>query len=217
MVSLETKEKIALGVFIFSVLAVMFVGFFLTQDLIQNSTKIAGGAIQNTQEVKEQASLCTAKEDYCSGKTLIKEYCEDNEKKYQEIECEFDCDGGVCVNFATQYTYRGSGGSGGSKKTNIASTSGNIYDIGELTSEQTLEVLKQDIIILSISGTEYSVEVQDVTATHATLSISNSQITIEVGEDAQLDLNNDGDFEVYVRVRSTNAITKKVKLTFDLA
>lgn len=238
------KENIALGIFIFSILIVVGLISFafngnLTGKVIQDNKNAQNSIGQNSESkinctdsdgsnytVKGIVSYCdesecSSKEDSCSGKKLTEWYCENNEKKYREYNCENDCDDGVCLSIAKKYTYSyssggGSGGrssSGGTSST-VAVNTGQTYDLGELNSENILDIVKDDNINFKISGVSYSIKLEDNTESQVTIT---SVGLLNIGGERRIDLNSDNNPDLYIKVRSINVITKKVKLVLNKA
>ncbi len=245
-------EKIALGVFVFSILAVLiltpftFLGNNITGNVVQDqeTNTIQGETNVNlvqptcsdsdsgkTYSVKGNVKYCndkaecSSKEDSCSGKKLIEWYCQNNERHSEEHECESDCDEGACVNLVNKYTYPyssggGGGGSGGSSSggggTPAVVNTGQTYSIGELSSENTLDIVRYDSIKFTISGTEHLINLQDNTNTLATISVDGITYPFNIGEEKRIDLNSDGNPELYIKLRSINTLNGKVTLTLNL-
>jgi hypothetical protein len=243
MGEIETKENFALGIFVFSMLTLVFISFFVfrgevtgnvVNDIPTNENQIGNVAITCSDSdgglneyIKGTVNYCvngkcSKESDYCSGKILTDFYCEDNEKKSEEHECKFDCDNGVCLELAKDYEYYGGGRSGGggvrgSGTTTSTNTLGETYDLNELNSENTLEIVKYDKINFKISGNQYILNLDEITETQVKMSISGNLITLNTGEDINLDLNNDEANDLYIRLRSISIVNGKVKLTLNLA
>jgi hypothetical protein len=163
---------------------------------------------------------CLSKEDSCSGKKLIEGYCDSNEKNYEEYECDFDCYEGVCVNLVKEYKYKkGSGGSngGGSGASSNPSTTvtdiSQTYDLGELISESSLEIVKNERVKFIITGQEYTLTMTGNTESDATMITNDGQIfNLNTGSDKNIDLNSDGVSELYIKISLINTISHKVKI-----
>lgn len=230
---MKYKESIALGVFIFSVLMIVVLLAFMFQGNLTG--RVTGG---NTEEniiscsdsdgknyeirgiVNYCNGGCSENEDSCSGRNVIEWYCENNEKKSEEHACEYDCNNGVCVQFVSEYKYvvTGSGGGGGGSSS-TSSTSAAVpsqiyqtYNLGEISTQQTAEIIKGESIKFSINGAEYSFRLEDSNPSQATLSIVG---VINVGEDKAVDLDSDGESDIYFRVESISVTTKKVELVIS--
>jgi len=244
------KEKIALGVFIFSVLVL---ALLISTAILQTPREITGRAVEKTEEktsveisekscadsdagrnygVKGEVSYCDSEgkclseEDFCSGKKLTERYCENNENKYEEKECDVECDSGACLSIVTKYTQvvssRGGGGrgsSGGGTSGGVAAVeTGETHDIGQLSLEHTLEIAKNDEIKLNFGGQDYALTLKELTGAQATININTgATLILAVGKEEKMDLNNDGITDGYIRVRNINTITGKVKITLNLA
>jgi len=244
-----TKEKIALGIFIVSILAlIILMPFAFFQSRTTGKAVETVGGVEKVEKTTGEITCsdsdsgrnyyikgvvdycdsngCSSKEDSCSGKKLIERYCENNKENYEEHNCEFDCDNGVCVNLVTKYKYTGGGGGGGGSgggttttSTSAATESYQTYDFGALASEHHIDILKNDNIKLSISGTEYTLTLSDNTETQVTITNTNDgqTYTLNVGSDRNIDLNSDGISEIYIKIESVNTITNKVKLILRAA
>ncbi len=178
------------------------------------------GAVESCIDAK-----CSGKEDSCSGKTLIEWYCQNNEAKNEEHECEFECDNGMCLKVAKEYKLVGSGGGGGGggssgggiSSPTPAATTGQIYNLRELSSEQTIEIIKIENVQFSISGIEHLLSLHDNSETQATVNIDSAgAISLNVGNEKNIDLNNDGVYDLYIKLNSINIITNKIRLTLSL-
>lgn len=100
----------------------------------------------------------------------------------------------------------GGGGGGGIGKT--------IKNLGELNIIQTIEISSNENVKFNISGIAHSVSVINVTETKATIVVESKQQTfvLSVGEEKEVDLNEDNKAEIKIKVKSINILTKKVKL-----
>ena len=138
----DKKEKIALGTFIFSVVAVLVLFLVIAvqnritgqvtqeHEEINNTSVYAGESIEKEIKCEDSdgstnydlkgtlvycdESGCFKKEDYCSGNNVIEWFCENKEGKSKEFECEFECDDGVCLTALKKYTSSGGIRRGGS-------------------------------------------------------------------------------------------------------
>lgn len=242
---MEIKQKIALGIFILSVIVlVILIPFAFFQNKITGKVvetvekgieKTAGevtctdsdnGKNYNIKGIVDycDSSGCSSEKDSCSDKKLTEWFCENNERHYEEHNCEFDCDDGVCVNLVTKYKYTGGGGGGGGGAAVVTTTPttateiGQTHDLSELTSEHYLELIKGDNIKFSINSQAYTLTLTDNTETQLTISASNGQtFTLIVGSDRNIDLNNDNISEIYIKIQSINMLTGKIKLIFRAA
>lgn len=231
------KEKLVLSIFVFSILMVIVLSFFafsfnLTGRVIDEAG--AGQQIQTCSDsdgknynVKGTLEYCTngnclTERDSCSGKKVVEFYCENNEKKSEEKECSYDCDDGICIESAGDYKLAGTGGgivgssSGSTTTTTATAVSGETYDLGSLTSEQTLEIVKNDNVKFKISGTEYSLNLKDNSETQATIVHNAGIEIINVGEKKEIDLNSDGTKDIYLKVKTISVVSGKVKLILNL-
>ena len=239
------KEKVVLGVFIFSVLMVVILLFFAFQSRI---TGKAVGEISEEEKTTENKQVCSdsdgvnynikgtaeycnsegnclSYQDSCSGKMLTEWSCQGNEAKSQEHECEVECNDGICLKIAKEYKIVGSGGggggsggsAGGSAPIPAATTSTEqTYNLGEIVSEQALDIIKKDSIQFSILGKGYLLTLQDNTETQATFAIGAQSFSLKTGVTKNVDLNNDGVSDLYLKLHSINIITNKVKVVLDI-
>jgi len=236
----DVKEKLALGVFISSIALIVLLLF-----LVSFRQGITGGVIEDLKEEQKIAEFscedsdngrnysvkgsvkycndngCSSEQDSCSGDNLIEWFCLDNNRDYEKVLCNFECDDGVCVDKVIKYkTSAGGVGGGGSSSSSSSSgggttttqTQGQIYELGELTSEQTLEVMKYDDIKFSINFNAYTLDVSDNTETLVSFSFSSQSIGISVGEETAIDLNSDSNQDIYIKVKSINLVTSKITL-----
>ena len=171
---------------------------------------------------------CSREKDLCSGKTLRERYCNNEEISYEDYECESECDSGACINLLKDYKHSYSGGSGGGSSEGrggvtisapgISQESRHTYNLGELNSEHSLEIIKGDNIKFSIGAKEYLLKLEDNTETQMTMNINSAQqFILSIGEEKNIDLDNDGTFEISLRLKSINIITQKISLFINLA
>ncbi len=232
------KEKIALGVFIFSILVIVILFFFMFQGVLigkvveETKEQTAEGQGQITCSDSDNkdyyikgaidycdANGCSSKEDFCSDKKLTEWYCENSEAKYEEIECEDGCSKGVCLTLATKYKYTGGGGGSGGASGGgttggggaIITSTGQTYNLGELTSEQTLELSQYDSASFSVASKGYMLSLTGTTETKVTILYEGSELSINVGEE------NNNISGIYLKLKSINIITNKAKLSLGLA
>src|SRR3989338_5548960 len=128
---MDKKETITLGIFVFFLLATVILLFFavpregIIGKAVTETDKdkvISSQAITNElgcadsdsgRNYFEQGSVnycnsdnnCFTQKDSCSGKKLSEWYCENNEARYEEHECEDVCEEGVCVTIAKKFVY----------------------------------------------------------------------------------------------------------------
>jgi len=166
---------------------------------------------------------CSDEKDYCSSKKLTEWYCEKNQKKSIEYECEFSCDDGACVSLATKYeseyttVSRGGGGGGsggdGASGTGFTEGSGTTYELGSLISEQTIYPSKNDNIKFNLVA-DYTLTISDNSKTQITISVvgTSQSFMLNVRDDNNLDLNQDTINDIYMKIVSINAITGKIEI-----
>ena len=104
----------------------------------------------------------------------------------------------------TSSSSSGGGGGGG----------GGAIVLGELVlgESQTKELLKDGKIKFNISDVEHTLALVDFTDTQATITIESEKqtITLAIGEEAKIDLDKDSIYDVSIKLKSINSITKKV-------
>lgn len=247
----EKSEKISLSIFIFCLVALAtlsllafsggLTGKSITEigkdKVLQNgANKVSCTDSDNGQNylIKGNTKYCGSddncftKEDSCSGKTIVEQFCENNQAIYIEHECEVDCYEGTCVTLAKKFEYAnkgdgGGGGGGGSESTTTSTTNANsetakTYNIGALTSEQTLELSKNENIRFIIGTMEYTLTLKNFDETQATITTNNAQkLILTVGDKQNIDLNDDGVAEIYAKARALNVISGKIKMTIGPA
>lgn len=237
----EKREKIAFVLmissvslaFVLSILLVFGVTGFATFDDSDNSPQVSQslareGCVDSDSglnyQIKGIVSSCVGRdcvnsEDFCSSDTLTEYFCQDNKKDSKTYECDELCESGACAGRVTSFTYRGvSGGGGGSSGTTTTVVTVPIisqtFELGALTSEKTIEVLKDDKTYFTISGSEYFITMSDSSPTQVTLIVSGQpQFTLTVGDSKTFDLNSDGTNDAEIWLRSVNIITNKAKIS----
>ncbi len=241
---IERKEKIALVTFVSSIFLIVILllaaGFSrggptgyavnnvsesssVSQSVEKSCTDSDGkdyGIKGNVNYCENRA--CTVKTDSCSGKTLTEWSCENDEARSEEHACEFDCDFGTCINKVTAFDKKGgfvsggggSSGGGSSSSSGISETQQQIYELGALDSEKSAELITNEAIKFTLSGMQYTILLQSLSQTQATLAISSlsNSIVIDVGKTQAIDLNSDGNSDISIKVKSINVISNKVKL-----
>jgi len=107
-------------------------------------------------------------------------------------------------------TGSGSGGGGGGG----AGSSTKIYNLGELTSSQAVEIANGDKTKFNISNVEHTLTLINYTQTTATITVESEKqtLTLTLEEEKQVDLNTDGIAEISLKLKSINMITGKVEL-----
>ena len=91
------------------------------------------------------------------------------------------------------------------------------YSLGELNQEQTLEIIKGDHIKFSIANENYILTLEDNSNSEASISVGTKTFSLNVGAEINLDLNDNGVSEFYIKLRGINLISGKAKLTLNLA
>lgn len=164
---------------------------------------------------------CEVFEDSCSGNSLNEYYCDGNKKAIKISQCSEICESGACAVKVAKFTYRGGGGGGGSSSSvqtqqvsTVSQSEGNTYELGTITAEKTIDVLKDDKTYFTIGGNEYYISMMESSATQANFIISGlPQFTLIIGESKTLDLNSDGSLDATFWLRSVNVITNKAKVS----
>lgn len=231
------KEKIASGVFIFSIsaLAVLIsIAFYqgsLTGKVIENTEETAPSlteyaptctdsdagriySVKGAISSCDSSGQCSTKEDSCSDKTLTERFCQNSQENSEEHECEGNCEEGACVEAVKKSTYSGGGGgSSGAPASPATASTAQTYDIGELGSEQIgVKLVKGDNIKFTKSGVEYAVALDEQTDIQATISIGSQRKTLYSGEETQMDLDNDEVSDISIKLKSINLIEGNVNL-----
>ncbi len=168
---------------------------------------------------------CENFEDSCSGEKVLEWSCSGDKAKSQEYNCVDGCNNGACLDLVTSFKYSSVGSSSGgstsetssSSSSSIQSSQGQTYEIGNLDSEKVVELLKNDIASFSFSGSSYQIKLQDSNPTTATLSLSSisSSLSLTVGTTTQIDINQDGNNDILLRIKSIHTISGKVKLILN--
>lgn len=93
------------------------------------------------------------------------------------------------------------------------------YVIGEFKESYGVEPLDGEKVSFNISGNTHILTLKNHTETQATIEIQSKKQTfvIVVGEGKKIDLNNDGSFDIYIKLRAVDTITKKLQITLNLA
>jgi hypothetical protein len=102
----------------------------------------------------------------------------------------------------------GAGGAGGAGATT--------YQLGELIESQEKEIAKNERIKFNISGAEHKLTLTNVSneAVVFTIESKKQTFTLNVGNEINVDLNEDNTAEISIRLKSINTITKKANLVF---
>ena len=93
-------------------------------------------------------------------------------------------------------------GAGGTTTTTWTSTL--VVTNTQLEEGYTQELKAQEIMKLTVAGGTHHVGVKSVTATSATIEISSDPVSVklDIGEDAKVDVDNDGTYDLYVKLNS---------------
>lgn len=114
-----------------------------------------------------------------------------------------------CPTSSTNATSSSSGGGGGGG-------GGGAIVLGELVlgESQTKEISKDGKIKFNISSIEHTLTLVDFTDTKATITIESEKqtLTLAIGEEAKIDLDKDSIYDVSIKLKSINSITRKVTL-----
>lgn len=136
-----------------------------------------------------------------------------------------ECANGECdAVLVTSFRYVNNGGSsGGSSGLSDQSSSvsapstANTYSIGSIDADETVELLKDDIVSFTFSGNGYYFTVQELSPVQVKLSISgvSSSVIVKVGEAREVDLNSDGVSDISIKLKSVNIISNKAKVILN--
>ena len=112
----------------------------------------------------------------------------------------------------------GGGGSAGSSADNPVTVSGGVsVDAGTLSTTDTYtSVSKDGTVKFTVSGSSHSAKVLDITTDSVTIEVAStpSQLTLNVGETGEVDLNDDGTNDLSVTLRAIT--TGKADLVFKV-
>jgi len=96
--------------------------------------------------------------------------------------------------------------SGGGTTTTTTTTWTNTYRLTEEQAEEgfTQELSAKHRVKISVGGADHHIGIKSLTATSATIEIASDpvEVTLEVGEDAKVDVTDDGFYDVYVILNS---------------
>ncbi|MDP2925324.1 MAG: hypothetical protein Q8N99_03055 [Nanoarchaeota archaeon] len=100
---------------------------------------------------------------------------------------------------------------GGSSGGGVGKT---IKNLGELNIIQVIELSSNENVKFNISGNAHSVSVINLTETMAIIVVQSKKQTfvLSVGEEKNVDLNEDNKADINIKIKSINILTKKVKL-----
>lgn len=107
----------------------------------------------------------------------------------------------------------GSGGGGGGSTTINATTS--TYYMGVLDSTKVKEMFENESIGFKIEDVSYAMIVKEVREASALVRFGENVYLIPVGEEKNIDLDNDGISEVSIKLKQVNLITKKATFVFN--
>ncbi len=157
---------------------------------------------------------CRSEEDFCVNGKINEWYCENNELALEGFyKCPGICYSGRCK----VASGGGSSGGGSSSPSSLGSSAvvenGETHELGELGLEHKLEVVKDDEISLDIVGIDYTLTVMSNTAVSVEFLINTGQsFGLGIGEETEIDLDNDGTSEMYIKLSSVNLITGKIEI-----
>jgi len=114
-----------------------------------------------------------------------------------------------CPTPSTNATSSSSGGGGGGG-------GGGVIVLGELVlgESQTKELPQNGKIKFNVSSIEHTLTLVSFTDTQATITIESEKqtFTLGIGEEVKIDVNKDNIYEVLVKLKSINSVTRKVTL-----
>lgn len=115
----------------------------------------------------------------------------------------------TCSNCPTSTTTSSSGGGG----SGTGGGGAKIYIIGEITSAQEVELSDGEKVKFNISNQEHTLTLKNHTETTAKITIQTDEqeFILSVGQEIEVDLNNDGVADISVKLKSINTISGKVK------
>lgn len=244
------KKIIIIGSVLIVLLVVVFSIIGLTKN---NQTDISGRVIESLDKYNIKCSdsdngkdytksgeveycdnegKCSTESDQCSGKKLKEWYCDGYERKFEDHDCENECDNGECVSVVSEkkYIYTGSGnsysggssggGSGGSGESSpvVSNEKVDNFNLGEIGSEHILEIEKGDNILFTMNNINYKINLEEKTDTQISLRLVGTSllVNVTVGESKNVDINNDSNKDIYVKVKSINIVTSKVNIMLGL-
>ncbi len=105
----------------------------------------------------------------------------------------------------------GSGGSGG------GGAAQKIYLIGELSSAQLVEVSNNEKIKFNVSSIEHTLTINNITETSVRITIESKKQTfvLNLGDEIKVDLDEDNNADISVKLKSINIITKKASIILE--
>lgn len=118
---------------------------------------------------------------------------------------------------------QGSSGSNNDATTSAAAATGTTYDVGKIGFSGTEKTIAAgDKLSMEVAGEDYELKLNSVGSTSVTLYLSGvgDSVTISEGSTKKLDLDGDGDYDVFVKcedITSTNKAKLKVSLYSESA
>ena len=186
-----------------------------TSDESSNST-VYYGTITDTSYSSSSASLVTSHSIGLSGLSASTLY-------YYNVS---SCDSSNNCNTSTQYNFTtsasgngnnggtGSGGGGGTVTTSFWSQT---YSVSDSDFEKGIikELSKKQRVKVSVNNESHYIGIIELTNTTATINITSNpiQVILGIGDDAKLDILDDGFYDIYVLLNSIN--NPKVNLTIQ--
>lgn len=105
-----------------------------------------------------------------------------------------------------------SGGGGSNSGGGITKT----YILGELISTSAVEISGGERVIFNISKEPHTLSIKNITSSSAMITIESKKQTFifMVGEEKNIDVNEDGNSDISLRLKSISLLTKKANLIF---
>ena len=102
------------------------------------------------------------------------------------------------------------GGSGGGGGGGSSATGTNIY---EITGTKTIELAKNDWFSFKINAKEHKMTLTNYSDTTATITLESEkqEFTLNLEDEIKVELNDDNEIDLSIKLKSINTITKKVK------
>lgn len=235
------QENVSLGVFVFSIIAFVFLliisftqssitgNVLLNVDTLNMETNDGRGcADTDGTNINIKGTVrscvngdCNDEQDSCSGDRIVVEwYCQSNEAKFQERQCSNECDDGVCLSALTEYTQEpstvGRSGHGGSSGRRASPGPAIVaYDVGDLSSEERLDVLNGEGVNVEFNGNAYVLVVTGIGKSELSMDVNGATVSFVVGSEKSVDLNSDSVGDIYIKVKAISTVNNKASLILN--